>query len=253
METMKRIGWFTTARGPGSFNLFNTMISRLESGDIEARLAFVFINREEKGNKYRRKIIEMSKDRGIPVIVLPSDTFMPDLKRQDITVWRDEYGKVLRERISAYEMDFGVLAGYMLIFDPETCRRHTLINLHPALPDTYKGTWEEIVAQVVDNDDSSYGSTVHLCTPELDRGAPIAYDSFPLADLKERFHSKEQLVKEVRARELKREAYLLMATIQLLVEGEIRVEHSRLLDRKGKEIEGSASLAAMIDEMIKEG
>jgi len=52
--------------------------------------------------------------------------------------------------------------------------------------------------------------------------------------------------------ELKREAYLLMATIKLLVEGEIRVEHSRLLDRKGKEIKGSASLASMIDEMSKE-
>jgi phosphoribosylglycinamide formyltransferase 1 len=250
---MKRIGWFTTARGPGSYNLFNTMISRLESGDIKARLAFVFINREEKGNKYRRQIIEMSKERDIPVIVFPSDAFMPDLKRQDIAAWRDEYGKELRERISAYEMDFGVLAGYMLIFDAESCRRHTLINLHPALPDTYKGTWEEIVGQVVDNNDSSYGSTVHLCTPELDRGAPIAHDSFPLAELKERFHSKEQLVKEVRARELKREAYLLMATIKLLVEGEIRIEHGRLLDRKGKEIEGSASLSSMIDGMIKEG
>lgn len=250
---MKRIGWFTTARGPGSFNLFNTMISRLESGDIMARLAFVFINREEKGNNYRRKIIEMSRERDIPVIIFPSDAFMPDLKRRDIASWRDEYGDELRKRISTYPMDFGVLAGYMLIFDPETCRRHTLINLHPALPDTYKGTWEEIVGQVVDNNDSSYGSTVHLCTPELDRGAPIAYDSFPLADLKERFHSKEQLVKEVRARELKREAYLLMATIKLLVEGEIRVDHSRLLDREGKEIEASASLASMIDEMIKEG
>ena len=50
-------------------------------------------------------------------------------------------------------MDFGVLAGYMLIIDPQTCREHEIINLHPALPDTYKGTWEEIVGQVVDNND----------------------------------------------------------------------------------------------------
>jgi phosphoribosylglycinamide formyltransferase-1 len=252
-EMMKRIGWFTTARGPGSFNLFHTMIQRMESGEIETKLAFVFINREVKGNAYRTRIIEMAKERGIPVIIFPSDTFMPELKERDIAAWRDEYGKGLRERISAHEMDFGVLAGYMLIFDHETCRRHTLINLHPALPDTYKGTWEEIVGQVVDNGDSSYGSTVHLCTPELDRGAPIAYDSFPLADLREHFPSREQLVKEVRARELRREAYLLMETIRLLVEGEIRVELGKLLDRKGRHIIDQISLAAKIDAMTKEG
>lgn len=249
---MKSVGWFTTARGPGSFNLFNTMIQKIENGEIHAKLAFVFINREVKGNPYRTKIIEMAKERGIPVIIFPSDSFMPELKERDIAVWREEYGKGLRERISAYDIDFGVLAGYMLIFDQETCRRYTLINLHPALPDTYKGTWEEIVGQVVDNDDSSYGSTVHLCTPELDRGAPIAYDSFPLADLKGRFPSRERLIKEVRARELKREAYLLMETIRMLVDGNIRVEGGRLVDDKGRHIKDMPSLATKIDSMIKD-
>jgi phosphoribosylglycinamide formyltransferase 1 len=252
-KKMKKIGWFTTARGPGSFNLFNTMIQRMESGDIKAQLAFVFINREVKGNPYRTRIIEMAKERSIPVIIFPSDTFLPDLKENDIAAWRDEYGKGLRERISAYDMDFGVLAGYMLIFDPETCRKNILINLHPALPDTYKGTWEEIVGQVVDNGDSSYGSTVHLCTPELDRGASIAYDSFPLADLRESYTSREQLIKEVRARELKREAYLLMETIRLLVDGKIKVEHGKLLDHKGRQITDRPSLATKIDVIIKEG
>ncbi len=249
---MKRIGWFTTARGPGSFNLFNTVIQRIERGGIRAELSFVFINRDVKGNPYRSKIIEMAKERGIPVIIFPSDTFMPELKERDIAAWREEYGKGLRELIASYKMDFGVLAGYMLVFDPETCRKYTLINLHPALPDTYKGTWEEIVGQVVDNGDPSYGSTVHLCTPELDRGAPIAYDSFPLADLRERNLPKEQMVKEVRARELKREAYLLMETIRLLVDGDIQVENGKLVNRKGKPVMDMPSLAGKIDAMIKE-
>ena len=251
-DSVKRIGWFTTARGPGSFNLFNTMIQRIEGGEINASLAFIFINRDVKGNPYRTKMIEMAKERGIPVIIFPSDTFMPELKERDIAAWRDEYGKGLRERISVHKMDFGVLAGYMLIFDPETCRKYTLINLHPALPETYKGTWEEIVGQVVDNGDASYGSTVHLCTPKLDRGAPIAYDSFPLADLRERYHDKDQLVKEVRARELKREAYLLMETIRLMVDGDIRVENGSLLDRNGRKVLEMLSLAKEIDSMVRE-
>jgi hypothetical protein len=94
---------------------------------------------------------------------------------------------------------------------------------------------------------------VHLCTPELDRGAPIAFDSFPTADLREKFRSREQLIKEVRARELRREAYLLMATIKLLVDGSVRIINGRLLDRNGRPLEGSMDLASKIDAEIMEG
>ena len=85
-------------------------------------------------------------------------------------------------------MDFGVLAGYMLILDPETCRKNVMINLHPALPDSYKGTWEEIVQKVVDNDDDRYGAMVHICTPELDRGDVLSYDSFDVRSLRDPVH-----------------------------------------------------------------
>jgi phosphoribosylglycinamide formyltransferase-1 len=226
---MMRIGWFTTARGPGSYNLFTTMMRRLRCGDIDARLAFVFINREVKGNEYRKRIIEMAEAEGIPVIILPSDGFQPELKARDIEAWRAEYGKALRERISKHPMDFGALAGYMLIIDPETCRRYDLINLHPALPDTYKGTWEEIVARVVDNHDEEYGSTIHVCSPELDRGPVIAFDRFEVGPLRSPHGSKEELVKAVRAEQLRREAPLLMETIQSIVRGEIRLRHGAVI------------------------
>lgn len=231
---MKKIGWFTTARGPGSFNLFNTMIGRLESGDIHAELAFVFINRDVKGNKCRQKMIDMAEERGVPVIILPSDTFLPELRERDIDAWRDEYGKGLRGRISEHRLDFGVLAGYMLIIDPETCRRFPLINLHPALPGTYKGTWEEIVQKVVENRDERYGSTVHLCTPELDRGSAIAYDSFPTGRVTSPSMDREAAAKAIRAEELRREAYLLMETIKLIVEGKVVIRGGRVTDQGGE-------------------
>ncbi len=244
---MKKIGWFTTARGPGSMNLFKTMLDSMESGEIDAQISFIFINRDVKGNQYRSRMIEMAKERSIPVIIYASDTYRPDLKATDIDAWRDAYGHEVRERISPYKIDFGVLAGYMLIVDPETCRRNILINLHPALPDTYKGTWEEIVKKVVENNDRCYGATVHLCTPELDRGAPIAYDSFDLDELRKRYSSKDELVKQVRAEELKREAHLLMATIKELVDGKLVVREGRLYDRGGNEYTRSPCLAREID------
>jgi len=248
---MKKIGWFTTARGPGSYNLFSTMLAAIKKGEIDAKLSFVFINRDVKGNQYRLKLVKDAESEGVPVILFPSDNFMPDLKQADIDAWRDAYGEGLRERIAKYDMDFGVLAGYMLIFDRGTCRKYTMINLHPALPDTYKGTWEEIIGAVVDNGEDQYGATVHLCTPELDRGDPIAYDAFPLDKLKSKYQSKEELVKEIRAEELKREAFLLTAAIKMIVDGEVLLKDGKVLNSRGKQMSDYPNLAASIDAQIK--
>lgn len=240
---MKRIGWFTTARGPGSHGLFTAILDLLDSGEIDAQISFIFINRDVKGNQYRAQVIKMAEDRGIPVVILPSDAFMPELKGKDISAWRDAYGEEMRRRIAPYKMDFGVLAGYMLIIDPETCRRYSLINLHPALPDTYKGTWEEIVRVVVENKDDRYGSTVHVCSPELDCGDAITYDSFDVTELREGTHSEEELVQRIRAKEVRREAPLLMETIRLIVNGDILLKSGCVYDRQGRKVGGPANLA----------
>lgn len=244
---MKRIGWFTTGRGPGSLGLFSNMRSMIASGEIDAELSFVFLNREVKDNPYRAKLVAMAEEDGVPVMILPSDGFRSDLKRADMRSWRAAYGQAMRELISPFPMDFGVLAGYMLILDPETCERFDIVNLHPALPNTYQGTWEDIVRRVAEGEDLTYGSMVHLCTPELDRGATISYDEFDISDLRARPLSKDELAKVIRAREAERESPLLMATIKLLVNGDIVIEKGGLLDRNGKPVDEGPCLANLID------
>ncbi len=248
---MKKIGWFTTARGPGSLNLFTKMLEKVDSGMIDARISFVFINRDVKGNQFRAKLMKMAEERYIPVVIFPSDSFRPDLKAKDMDAWRDAYGEGLRSRLSDFEIDFGVLAGYMLIFDPETCRRYSLINLHPALPDTYKGTWEEIVGQVVDNNDERYGSMVHLCTPDLDRGQTIAYDSFTINDLLDQSRSKSDMIKSIRGRELEREAHLLMETIEQIVNGSIVLKGGEAWEKDGSRLSTPPCLSDHIDHELK--
>jgi phosphoribosylglycinamide formyltransferase-1 len=147
-------------------------------------------------------------------------------------------------------MDFGALAGYMLILDPETCRKHTIINLHPALPDTYKGTWEEIVAKVVENEDACYGATVHVCTPELDRGDTICYDSFSLEKIGVKRLDRAERIKQVRAEELKREAHLLMGAIKMIVDGDVIIRNGKTYDRNGKNVSNDICLAKKIDESL---
>lgn len=247
---MKRIGWFTTARGPGSYGLFKTMMDAIRDGEIDAQISFVFINREVKDNEYRRKLIEMAEQNDVPVIIFPSDTFRPDLKEKDMEAWRDAYGEGLRDRIAPYPMDLGVLAGYMLIVDPETCRRHVLINLHPALPDTYKGTWKEIVTKVAESPDRCYGATVHVCSPVLDCGTPIAFDSFPIDDLRENV-PRERLAEAIRAREVEREVPLLIEALKLLVSEQINIRDGDLFDRHGQRLNEPANLSARISAVVE--
>lgn len=246
---MKKIGWFTTARGPGSLNLYNTIIERIDSGDIDAELAFVFINRDIKDNAYRTEIVNSAEQHGIPVVIFPSDTFEPELKKKDMIEWRNRYGEKLREKIDRYQMDFGVLAGYMLIFDDATCIKYPLINLHPALPDTYKGTWMEIVGQVIDNNDECYGSMVHICSPELDRGDTIAYDSFSVSSVAGS-GSRDERIQNVRAEESRREAPLLMETIKMLVDGEISLINGHLYNSEGRRMEKYPCLADRINSKV---
>jgi phosphoribosylglycinamide formyltransferase-1 len=245
---MKRIGWFTTGRGPGSLGLFSTMRSMIRSGEMDAKLAFVFLNREVKGNPNRTKLIAMAEEEGVPVIILPSDGFRNDLKKKDLNAWRAAYGKVMREKISEHPMDFGVLAGYMLVLDLDTCSKYDIINLHPALPSTYQGTWEDIVRQVAESEDTTYGSMVHVCTPELDRGATVAYDEFGIDDLRKKFSSKEELASALRERQRSREVPLLMETIRMLTEGQVILVRGRLVDDQGRPISKAPNLASSIDQ-----
>ncbi len=252
-DRTKSIGWFTTARGPGSLNLFRTLMEWIHNGDIDAKVSFVFINRDVKGNAYRQRLIDMATEEGIPIIIFPSDSFRPGLKQEDLDGWRDAYGEGLRELIADHHMDFGVLAGYMLIIDRITCQRYDIINLHPALPDTYTGTWEEIVGNVVENGDPCYGATVHICSPELDRGAIVAYDSFPTEHILSTPITTNEKARRIRAEELRREAPLLMTSIKMLVDEEVFIRDGKVFGRDGVEVEGCLDLSGRVSLALERG
>ena len=42
-----KIGWFTTARGPGSMGMYSNVVNAIQSNTIDAEISFVFSNREQ--------------------------------------------------------------------------------------------------------------------------------------------------------------------------------------------------------------
>ena len=102
---------------------------------------------------------------------------------------------------------------------------------------------------MVENGDERYGATIHICTPELDRGETLCYDSFALSGIRGRFPGKEDQIKQVRAQELKREAFLLIIAIWLIVDGEIQIGAAR--HSTGRVRAWEATLASETSSMIR--
>ena len=256
---MLRLGWFSTGRGPGSRNLLREVMRKKEEGILDIDISFVFCNWDNTESPNPRKdqreqFFDLVKSYKIPLVTISWKTFRPDLWNTDQVAWRNEYGVEIRKRISRYSFDLGILAGYMLWIDDITCNSYDIVNLHPALPDGPKGTWEEVIWELIRNEANEQGSMIHLCTPEWDRGAALTYCSFPIRGkeydgLWTNLHEKmkvstleqiaktegvnEPLFKKIREDGTRHEVPLIISTIKQFADETACIKDKRLY--KGKE------------------
>ena len=274
---MLKLGWFSTGRGPGSRNLLRAVMDEKEKNGLDIEIAFVFCNwdnTEEPNSRreQRQMFFDMVKGYGIPLITKSWKTFRPDLWGTDEVAWRNEYGKELRRLTSGYGADLGILAGYMLWMDDETCMAYDMLNLHPALPDGPKGTWQEVIWQIIREKADRQGAMLHICTPEWDRGAPLTYCGFPLRggeydalwaqfdeklktstieEIAAREGTEEPLFKKIREDGAKRELPLIVETIRQFAEGKVRIEDKQLIVG-GRKLDSAFDLSAEVDGSLGE-
>jgi hypothetical protein len=158
----------------------------------------------------------------------------------------------------------------MLIVSPEMCQHYTLINLHPAAPGGPKGTWQEVIWELIAKGAEKTGVMVHLVTETLDEGPPLTYCTFPLKG--DRFDSlwvemgaklsfmplgeiiqeegdKNDLFCEIRQQGVIREIPLLLLTMKALAEGRVRIQDSKILNQEGSET-GSLCLNSEVEAHI---
>jgi phosphoribosylglycinamide formyltransferase 1 len=93
---------------------------------------------------------------------------------------REDFERVLDERIRDVGAQYVVLAGFMRVLTPWFIARWTgrLINIHPSLLPSFKGirTHEQALEAGV----KIHGCTVHYVVPELDAGPIIAQVAVPV-------------------------------------------------------------------------
>ncbi len=255
------IGWFSTGRDEAARQLLQVVQQKVQSGEIDGKIAFVFSNREPGEAKESDLFFELVKRFHIPLICFSSKKFERDhsttgtIRSETLPKWRAEYDGEVIKRLQDFRPDLCVLAGYMLIAGREMCRRYNMINLHPATPGGPKGSWQQVIWTLIENRARESGVMMHLVTPELDAGPVITYCTFSIrgepfdkywqevdnrsvAEIKEEEGERNALFRLIRQHGLAREFPLIVATLRGFGQGKVKIADGRVHDQRGKLISG---------------
>ena len=182
--------------------------------------------------------------------------------------WRVGYDREVVRLLEPYAPDLCVLAGYLLIFSPELCRRYTSINLHPAAPGGPIGMWQKVIWELIEAQAQSSGNTIFHVTEELDMGPIVTYATFPLtgpdfdehwraapgkdaARLREEAGEELPLFQQIRRHGAARERPLVVETLRAFAEGRVRIEGGAVVDGNGNGVRG-IDLTAEIEAALGE-
>jgi len=177
-EEMYKLGWFSTGRDKAARDLLKTVNSSINRGEIKAKIAFVFSTREPGESKESDLFLKLVEKYHIPLICFSYQKFKA--RKEAPSLLRLDYDREVMERLKDFHPDLCVLAGYMLIVGKEMCQKYNMVNLHPAAPGGPTGTWQEVIWQLIDSKAQETGVMMHLATPELDKGPPATYCTFPI-------------------------------------------------------------------------
>ena len=280
-----RIGWFSTGRDEAARNLLQVVYEDLKESEAPAVIDWIFCHREpgdgpeNEEARQRKLFFELADRLGIPMKTLSHVRFMPELRKKgiaesrsaelasaDLESWRNRFGDQVVKALEPYPTDIAVMAGYMLIIGNPELRAFDLVNIHPALPWGPKGTWQEVIHQLIAEDTHEQGIMVHLVTKELDRGPVISYSRFPIKgegwdDLWEQWRrditpdsslearESHPLFRKIRLVGEARELPLLSGAIRELAFGNIEVKDKSIW-ANGELQEGGIDLTEQIEAKV---
>ncbi len=266
------IGWFSTGRDEAARDLLTAAVEAIQRGELDARIAFVFSNRERGEHEATDAFLDLVESYGLPLVAMSSRDFRRArggaLSRpgEPLPPWRHEYDSRAAELVAGYPFDIGMLAGYMLIFTKEVCERYPILNLHPAEPGGPAGTWQGVMWELIERRAERSGVMLHLATRQLDEGPPVTYCLFSLRgptfdplwqevgersiqQVREAEGEENRLFREIRRHGAARELPLVVATLRAFAEGRVRIEGGRVFAGE-REVKGGYDLTPEIDAAV---
>ena len=264
---MLNIGWFSTGRGEGSRGLLRFVQERIVRGLLDARIEFVFSNRDPGEAEGSDQFFSLASGHGLPLVTFSSTKFRR-ARGRPFAGLREEFDRRVMDLLSGYHPDLCVLAGYMLIASGAMCRAYPLLNLHPALPDGPIGTWQEVIWQLIQSGAPKTGAMMHLATEDVDRGPVVSYGTVPITGGSFASHWAElgrqdlgwaqagqgeefPLFQLIRQAQYQREPYLLFETLRAVAAGQVILKEGQVLDREGKPLSLTAPMGRCLDPEIE--
>ena len=261
------IGWFSTGRGEGSRGLLRFVQDRILRGQLDAQIQFVFSNRAPGEAEGSDEYFQLVTGYDIPLQTLSSSQFRRD-RGGSLASHRDEFDQQVMTQLRDYQVDVCVLAGYMLIVGGAMCRKYSLLNLHPALPEGPIGTWQEVIWALIEQRASRTGAMTHLATEDVDRGPVVSYctasitggefgahwdelEQLDLGLVKRSPGEAYPLFQLIRQAEYLREPYLLLETLRALANRHLAIRGLEVLDSTGQPLAVSAPGGLCLDPAIE--
>jgi len=204
----RRIGVLISGRGSN----LQAIIDAVRAKELNAEIAVVISNKADAGG------LKRAEQAGIETLVL-------DHQDKATFATREDYDRELARELKARHVSLVCLAGFMRVLTSVFLEQfpEAVVNIHPSLLPAFPGTnaqyqaWEHGVKWT--------GATVHLVTTELDGGPIVLQDAVPVRDADD--------VDTLAARILEKEHYLYPLAIQLLLNGEWKVNGRRLIRERG--------------------
>ncbi len=188
----------------GRCSNFKAIHRAILEGRLDAKITLVLSdNPQALGLEYARA-------QGLPVEVVE--------KFQDER--REAFNRRILERIRNYPIDWIALAGYMRILGSEIIRAYPnrIINIHPSLLPAFPGLHAQ--RQALESGVGSSGCTVHLVDEGCDTGPILERREVPVLP----GDTEESLSERI----LEQEHQLYSHCLQLIAEGRVRIEGSRV-------------------------
>ena len=202
----RRLGVLISGRGSN----LQAIIDAVKSRRLNAEIAVVISNNAEAAG------LQRARDAGLETLVL-------DHRDKAKFATREDYDRELVRILKDRHVTLVCLAGFMRLLTKVFLDAfpNAIVNIHPSLLPAFPGTNAQY--QAWEHGAKWTGATVHLVTAELDGGPIVLQEPVPVKDGDD--------LDTLAARILEREHHLYPLAIQLLLNGNWRIEGRRFVPK----------------------
>lgn len=189
----------------GSGTNLQAIIDKVKSGYIPAKIVLVL---SDKSDAFA---LTRAKKAGIETVVLNSKDYKT----------REDFDKEVIKNLKKRNAELVVMAGFMRLLSPYLIKeyKNRIINIHPALLPSFKGT--SGIKDALDYGVKVTGATVHFVDEHLDNG-PIILQS--CVDIKDD-DTEDTLLERVHKEEHK----IYPEAVKLFAEGRLKIEGRKVV------------------------